>query len=103
MPPAFSFLKENTDLGDRFDHTRWLPSGQARNDERVKKVYTPFGVGARSCIGLHLASMELRIGAFEFFRRFPSARLAQSTTPESMEMENFFLIAPKSHRCEVEV
>jgi hypothetical protein len=29
------------------------------------------------------------------------ARLARSCTDDSMEMENYFLIAPKSHHCEI--
>jgi hypothetical protein len=30
-----------------------------------------------------------------------TVRLAPSPTPESMEFENFFLIAPKAHRCDI--
>jgi hypothetical protein len=45
--------------------------------------------------------MELRLATFAFFKQYHNARLAASTTPASMEMENFFLIAPKAHVCEV--
>lgn len=48
-----------------------------------------------------LGRTELRLGAAVFFRECPGARLAPSTTPESMEPENFFLIAPSSHKCEI--
>jgi hypothetical protein len=45
--------------------------------------------------------MELRYAVAFFFRDCRGIRLALSTTPESMEFENFFLIAPKAHRCEI--
>jgi hypothetical protein len=45
--------------------------------------------------------MELRHGLAEFFRECRDISLADSTTPESMEMENYFLISPKSKRCNV--
>lgn len=43
--------------------------------------------------------MELRHGITEFFRECRDFELAEQTTPESMEMENYFLISPKSKRC----
>jgi len=45
--------------------------------------------------------LELALTAFRFFKECPDARLAQSTTPESMEVENYFIINPRSHRCDV--
>jgi len=45
--------------------------------------------------------MELRLASAEFFRKCTGARLAPSVTPESMELENFFLIAPSGHKCEI--
>ncbi|KAK5053854.1 hypothetical protein LTR84_001816 [Exophiala bonariae] len=89
-----------------FDHTRWLPTeGFTRENlpepELAKSIFSPFGAGARACLGIHLARTELRLGAAEFFLRCPNAKLAPTTTPQSMEMENHFLIAPKSHKCEI--
>lgn len=45
--------------------------------------------------------LELLTGAFVFFKECPSAVLAPETTDETMEFENYFLIAPKSHKCEI--
>lgn len=88
-----------------FDHRRWLPQdlGGWQNPANTlpTAVFSPFGTGSRVCIGLHLARMEMRLGVCEFFRKIPHARLALSTSDESMEMENFFLIAPRSHKCEI--
>lgn len=43
--------------------------------------------------------MELRHGLVEFFRECRDIELSKHTTTESMEMENYFLISPKSKRC----
>lgn len=50
---------------------------------------------------MHLAYMEMRLATAEFFRICKGARLAESVTPQSMEMENHFLMAPRGHRCEI--
>jgi len=45
--------------------------------------------------------MELRYAAAFLFRECKGIRLAASTTAESMAFANFFLIAPKAHKCEI--
>jgi hypothetical protein len=46
--------------------------------------------------------MELRIAATIFFREWRGvARLALETTPATMAMENYFLVAPSAHKCEI--
>lgn len=83
---------------DKFDYTRWMPG---KITPEVTASFVPFGAGTRSCIGKHLAMMELRYGAAVFFQRFPNAMLAPETTPESMQMLNLMLIEPKSGVCRV--
>jgi cytochrome P450 len=88
-----------------FNPNRWISSKEGYPAEALspaaKTAFHPFGAGARSCIGIHLARMELRYAVAFMFREMKSVKLAPSTTPESMEFENFFLIAPKAHKCEI--
>ena len=48
-----------------------------------------------------MAMMELQLTIYTFVLECRGARLAPSATDESMEIENYFLIAPKSHQCEI--
>nr|XP_036577843.1 cytochrome p450 [Colletotrichum truncatum]KAF6784938.1 cytochrome p450 [Colletotrichum truncatum] len=83
----------------RFDETRFLDPSQLTQQQ--KQLFLPFGAGSRSCIGVELAKMELRLATAVFFRRCKGLKLAPGTTDESMEMENYFLISPRGHKCEV--
>ncbi|KAF7197679.1 Cytochrome P450 monooxygenase, partial [Pseudocercospora fuligena] len=84
-----------------FKPSRFLPESEDKLSDAAKAVYMPFGAGSRTCLGLHIAYGELRLATAEFFRRCPGSRLAESTTEDVMEFENFFLIAPRGHKCEV--
>ncbi|CAJ2511266.1 Uu.00g068910.m01.CDS01 [Anthostomella pinea] len=90
---------------EEFNVSRWLASTSAddkyRLSEAGKHAFSPFGGGSRSCLGVHLAYMELRLSAAEFFRVCRGARLAPSATAACMEMENYFIISPAGHKCEV--
>lgn len=87
-----------------FHPQRWIASKEGpaeASSPAARTAFHPFGAGARSCIGIHLARMELRYAVAFFFRECKGIQLGKNTTPESMEFENFFLIAPKAHRCEL--
>ncbi|OLN83762.1 putative sterigmatocystin biosynthesis P450 monooxygenase STCB-like protein 9 [Colletotrichum chlorophyti] len=82
-----------------FDEERWMDPASVTPQQ--KSSFCPFGAGTRICIGMHLARMQIRMAAALLFRECSSLRLASSTTDAVMEMENFFIITPVGHRCEV--
>lgn len=82
-----------------FDPSRWMNGKEM--SPAAKTTFCAFGAGATSCLGINLAWMELRYASALFFRECRGMRLSASTTPESMELENYFVIVPKAHRCEV--
>jgi hypothetical protein len=43
--------------------------------------------------------MELRVTTAAFFRKFRGAGVHLSLTEDDMDLENYTLIAPKSHKC----
>ncbi|KAL4793708.1 cytochrome P450 [Aspergillus venezuelensis] len=87
-----------------FDVSRWMKTDTNTNPGAsglANLAFSPFGAGARVCLGIHLAEMELRLAAAEFFRESRGAKLARDVTEERMRAENYFLIAPVGHLCEV--
>lgn len=81
----------------RFDGLRFIDKSAMTTQQ--KAAYMPFGGGSRVCIGTHLAFMELRLGTALFFRHCRGARVSECMNDEMMEMDNRFLISPKSHCC----
>ncbi|GFF77359.1 hypothetical protein CNMCM6936_002355 [Aspergillus lentulus] len=81
-----------------FKLQRWLGEDDTKC---METAFSPFGAGARTCLGIHLAYMELRLAVAEFFRHCRGTKLAEDITWETMKPENYFLIAPVGHRCEV--
>lgn len=47
--------------------------------------------------------MELLHATALFFREMPNARLAPSVTEDSMDMFDFFVLKPKSGKCEITI
>ncbi|KAF6811305.1 cytochrome p450 monooxygenase [Colletotrichum plurivorum] len=82
----------------KFDETRFLPGAPT---EKQKQIFSPFGTGSRSCIGVALARMEMRLAVALLFRRCPGIKLADTMTDEMMEMASFIVMKPAGNRCDV--
>ncbi|KAK8199628.1 cytochrome P450 monooxygenase [Phyllosticta capitalensis] len=92
---------------ESFEPERWLEqqpgsTSPAPSFPTSATHFQPFGVGPRTCLGLHLAMMELRVAMARFLAAFGErAGLAKDMSDEEMEVVNFFLIRPKGERCSV--
>ncbi|KAF7859531.1 uncharacterized protein EAF02_010979 [Botrytis sinoallii] len=80
---------------DSFDPQRWL--GPKSDD--FKAANNPFGAGTRTCVGMHLANMEIYLILALLFRECKGIRIASIQDDEGMEIENYFVIGPKGHKC----
>jgi cytochrome P450 len=56
------------------------------------------------CIGMHLAKIEIRMGAALFFKKFPNAHMStrDGMTLEEMNPLMYFMATPRGMRCLVE-
>ncbi|EFQ91040.1 hypothetical protein PTNB73_05776 [Pyrenophora teres f. teres] len=82
-----------------FDGLRFL--NKAAMTPAQKTSFMPWGGGSRTCIGLHLALIEIRLATALFFRECRGAKISECMQDEMMELENTFLVAPKGHCCYV--
>ncbi|KAG6111954.1 hypothetical protein E4U13_004517 [Claviceps humidiphila] len=87
---------ENPDV---FDPQRW-----ANPTKAMKEAFMPFGRGSRTCIGMHLAYIELRLAAARFLLEFPNARVSarEGMSDRDMDSTMHFLMSPKGKRCLIE-
>ncbi|KAI0908007.1 cytochrome P450 [Ustulina deusta] len=84
---------------DQYTPTRWENPTKAMRDSMM-----PFGGGSRTCIGMHLAYIELRMGLAYFFRTFPNSRMSslEGMTNRDMKQALHFISSPQNHRCLIE-
>lgn len=77
----------------QFDPSRFIddPTGSSTNPKGAKATNSAFGAGAYTCLGIHLAWMELRYGVAMFLRQCKGARLAEGMKPLTEdELVNYF-------------
>lgn len=83
---------------------RWrLAEAQEVSQAYSPDIFTMLTVTV--CLGIHLARMELRLATSLFFRALPNSRVSskEGMSSSDMEMSSTFLMAPKGHRCLIEV
>lgn len=80
-----------------FNPGRFLedPNGSTSNSKAAKATNSAFGAGAYTCLGIHLAWMEMRYGLAMFLRQCKGATLAEGMSPLSpSELVNYFVSDP---------
>ncbi|KAH7016446.1 cytochrome protein [Microdochium trichocladiopsis] len=84
---------------DKFNPWRWK-----NPTKEMKNAWMPFGGGTRTCVGIHLAYIEIRLGVARFFREFPHAKIStrEGMSDDDMKEVVFFLLSPKGKRCLIE-
>lgn len=86
---------------EAFRPERWEKPTKAMTDN-----FYAFGGGARSCIGMHLARMEMRLALYAFFTRFDQKlELAEEMRNEDMvpPQSLALTVGMKRHRCLLKV
>ncbi|KAK0617757.1 cytochrome P450 [Immersiella caudata] len=81
---------------EAFDETRFEHA-----TDKQRRVAQPFGIGTRSCIGIHLAKMELRLATALFFRECKGIKISKDMTEDMMVQRMKFFTYPKANRCNI--
>ncbi|KAF5637930.1 hypothetical protein F52700_4633 [Fusarium sp. NRRL 52700] len=82
----------------RFDPTRFLnPTAE------MKRAHVPFNIGARRCVGMHVARMEIIVTLAMLFRECRGLQLHHAMKDEMMAQVGEFFIVPRAGRCEIAV
>ncbi|XEV07539.1 hypothetical protein FSHL1_012826 [Fusarium sambucinum] len=93
-----SRLEEVFPNPDTFDATRFIDPSPEQN-----RAHVPFSIGSRSCIGMHLARMEILITLATLFRQCRGMKLHHDTTNDMMRQVGEFFIVPKGGTCGIVV
>ncbi|XP_071756411.1 thromboxane-A synthase-like [Centroberyx gerrardi] len=76
---------------ERFIPERFTPEAKAN---RHPFVYLPFGAGPRSCVGMRLAQMQLKMALVHVFHRFSIVACSETKVP--LELKSFTSLGPKN-------
>ncbi|KAK2023942.1 cytochrome P450 [Colletotrichum zoysiae] len=95
---AYSLHRNETAFPDPY---RYIPERWENTTQLMKDCSMPFGGGARTCLGRHLARIELRLITTRFFLAFPKATVSDydGMCDKDMEQALYFLMVPSGHRC----
>jgi len=81
---------------EHFDETRF-----EHPTEKQRRVAQPFGLGSRSCIGIHLAKMEMRLATALFFRECRGAMISKDMSEDMMTQLMKFFTYAKGNKCNI--
>ncbi|TEA21561.1 Cytochrome P450 monooxygenase azaI [Colletotrichum sidae] len=95
---AYSLHRDERAFPDPY---RFYPERWEHATQEMRDCTMPFGGGSRTCLGRHLARIELRLITARFFRSFPDAEVSvqEGMCDEDMEPALHFLMVPSGHRC----
>lgn len=96
LPQSYT-IHRNEDIFP--DAESWRPERWEKPTREMTEHMMAFGGGSRTCIGRHLAMMEINLGVAEFFQNFPNGIKLDNTTPDDMKHTEYFLAGPKSGTC----
>ncbi|XP_057203960.1 thromboxane-A synthase [Triplophysa rosa] len=75
---------------EKFIPERFTPEAKA---SRHPFVYLPFGAGPRSCVGMRLAQLEIKVALVHIFRRFNVVACEDTKVP--LELKSSTTLGPK--------
>ncbi|KAM4619506.1 thromboxane-A synthase isoform 1-T2 [Polymixia lowei] len=76
---------------EKFIPERFTPEAKA---SRHPFVYLPFGAGPRSCVGMRLAQLEIKMALVHVFHRFNIVACSETKVP--LELKSFTTLGPKN-------
>uniref|UniRef100_A0A671M215 Thromboxane-A synthase n=1 Tax=Sinocyclocheilus anshuiensis TaxID=1608454 RepID=A0A671M215_9TELE len=76
---------------EKFIPERFTPEAKA---SRHPFVYLPFGAGPRSCVGMRLAQLEIKMALLHIFRRFDMMACEDTEVP--LELKSQTTLGPKN-------
>ncbi|KAI1860209.1 hypothetical protein JX265_010133 [Neoarthrinium moseri] len=74
---------------------RFLPERWINATKEMWDTNWAWGYGTRVCLGIHLATQEMRLAAAALFRKFPNIRLEdEASAARDMRVKNFLVNSP---------
>lgn len=83
-----------------FDPDRWLNTDPPGGTSDMKEAYMPFSRGSRMCIGINLATMELKMILASILCKW-NVSVGPRTTDDVMSITDHFVMMPKGGFCEL--
>lgn len=83
---------------DKFDPCRWLTTFGGTTE--MSEAYMPFSKGSRSCMGINLANMELKLVCAALVYGW-DIHVGGITTDDTMSMTDPFVLMPKGGFCDL--